>query len=208
MAESLFGAIPFIGGNVNWANVGYIATWTGVMILIAGVFFALFFLMLRSKRSMRTIELDQNTKRVRMFTGRIKKDGRKVEKYYAGKLRKWLARPQQKDLYIKGSKDLMFLMKDNNGLHHPLRLPTWKELVKFYNAVYNVDLTKVNPHPTQLHDVFFLPNPSEDLDWVTSQLKEADNEFKDTKWWQHPTVMILGAGVISFMIIVVTLIFR
>lgn len=206
---NIFEYIPFIGGSsggISGAAVLTIAVWTLIIIAICGGGLFFFFFLMNKKLSTKTYEIDHQTKKVRRFWGRIKKDKAGVEKYFSRKLKKFLPRPQQRDFYLEGNKDVLFFLKDNNGFHHSLRLPTWKEITKFYHLVYDVDLNKNNPHTTSLHDIFFLPNPHEDLNWLESQIGEADKEFKDTKWWQHPNIMVLGTAAICMIMFILTMI--
>lgn len=207
----IFDYIPFIGGgapSISRASLAMIGFWTIIILCVCGVCMFLFFLWLHHKLSTRAYEISMGTKRLRRYWGRIKKDKNLVWKYFCRKMGKDLPLPQQKDLYLEGKKDALMLLKDNNGFHHTLRLPTWKELVKFYSVVYGIDIVpKKNPTATNpLYDVFWLPNPHENLEWLATQCIESDKEFKDTKWWQHPTVLVLGTAFICAIMFIMTLV--
>lgn len=206
----IFDLIPFIGkggamSNIDWVAVGF---WTLVIIGLCATGFVLFFLILMRKTFTKTYEIDHQTHRVRRFLGRIKKNKDGVETYTARKLRKSLARPQQKDFFLEGRRDVLFFLKDNNGLHHTLRLPTWKELTKFYKVVYDKDIAPVsNPVNTNpLYDIFFLPNPHENLDWLADKCAESDKEYKDVKWWQHQNVMVIGTAAVCAIMFIMTIV--
>lgn len=207
---SMFSSIPFIGGTAGGSTLtGLISAMLILLLIIlfCAAVLVTFFVVLKKIRSTPVIEINQKTKRVRITRGEIKKDGKDgIFKLFIGKLKKKLRQPQQEDMFVKGKKDLIMLMKDNNGMHHTLRIPTWDELVKWHKVIYDKDITGTNPHPSALSDIYLLPNPHEDLQWLASQIAEADQEFKDLKWWQHPNVQILGTAFICFMMFVISLI--
>lgn len=212
----IFSLIPFVGrGGVgtNWVMVAF---WTFIILMICGGGMALFFILLWKKITTKTLEIDGETRRLRIFSGRIKKDKAGVEKYYARKLKKFLKRPQQRDFLLQGRRDVLMFLKDNNGLHHTLRVPTFEEIKEYYLKVKNVDISQEyilnekekeikNPY-YNVWEMFMLPNPHEDLNWLADQCAESDKEFKDTHWWQHPNIMVIGVAFICLIMVVMTLI--
>lgn len=207
--EGIFSYIPFIGGGgggigggTNW---GYIFIWTFIILMICGGGFTTFFLIFWQRLTTKTIEIDGETHRIRIFRGRIKKAKDGTEHYYARKLKKFLQRPQQKDFYLQGRRDVLFFLKDNNGLHHTLRVPAWEELKKYYQVTQGLNIEDTEDGK-KIKDIFFLPNPYEDLDWLANTCTEADKEFKDTHWWQHPNAMIIGTAMICMIMFIMTIV--
>jgi len=211
-------AIPFLsGGGGSGVNLIMIMLWILLIILFCASVLVFVFVLIYLKKSTPIIEIDFINKRIKKARGVLKidkKDG--VMKFFIRKFKKKLKRPQQEDYFVKGKKDMLFMMKDNNGMHHPLRLPTFKEIKNFYLVNHKVDITQPkikdeegnlieNPHYKN-YEIFFLPNPHEDLEWLANQCVEADKEFKDVHWWQHPNFMIIATAFICFMMFVVTMI--
>ena len=216
MAGGIFQFIPFVGGGGGGTNWGMIAFWTFIVLMVCEGGMTMFFILLWKKITTKTFEFDGETKRLRIFSGRIKKDKSGIEKYYARKLRKYLKRPQQKDFFLQGKRDVLMLMKDNNGLHHTLRMMNYAEVKEYYLKVKGVDIEQEyikdkegnetkNPH-YKVWEMFMLPNPHEDLNWLADTCAESDHEYKDTHWWQHPNIMVIGVAFICLIMVVMTLI--
>ena len=65
-----------------------------------------------------------------------------------------------------------------------------------------------NPY-FKYHEIYMMPNPHEDIEWLGKECNEANIEYKQNlKWWQSPTVMVIGVAFICFLMIVATLILR
>lgn len=201
---SLFESMPLIGGSVQSGVASNVLIWTFVIVCICITVFTLFFFLLHMSRTIPVIEIDYETKRIRQMRGVIKKDKSDgTMKLFIRKLKKTLKNPQRKDIFVKGKKDMLLLLKDNNGLHHTLRLPEWNELVKYYAKVKEKDIT-VKGLPE--NDIFFLPNPHEDLEWLSDECLDANQEFRSVGWMQSPVIMTIGTAFVCFMMVVMTLI--
>lgn len=198
-------------GFVSAAALGKLAVYFFMFLLVGAAITAFIIFVLVKKKSTKIVELNMVNKRVRTFTGRFKKPKGGVEKMWVSKLKRYLPKVQQKSVFIKGRQDCVVLLKDNNGLHHTARIPTWMQLKKWYKVVHGIDLEKDEKWKkvgTELKDVYLLPSPHEDLDWLAGQCVEAEKEFIAGHWWQSPTVAIIGTAFICFMMVTVTLIFR
>lgn len=122
---------------------------------------------------------------------------------------------QQEDIFLKGKKDVVVLLKDNNGLSHTLRIPSYPELKKWYSVVHDVNLDDIaklkrenaNPRQQQMLDlvgtVYLLPNPAEDREWMAQEHTEADKIFKG-QWWQSPVVMVIATVFLCVMMVIIT----
>jgi len=221
---NVFSMIPFMGGGGGGGTpLGTILIYTFFMIVICAGGLTLFFLILHMKRTTPIIEIDFVSRKLTTMRGMLKKDKKDgAVKLFVSKLKKALKRPQQQDFFLKRSKDLLMLLKDDNGLHHTLRLPKYEELKEYYLKVKGVDIEQPkisvkdeegnnieedNPYYKN-YEVFFLPNPHEDLEWLGNQIAEAEAEFKVVHWWQHPNFMVIGTAFICFMMIVMTMILK
>ena len=186
----LFGSFGgmFAGfANLNWMSI---MIWTLFFIALCGTILFVFFFILIKKREIPIIEIDLMNKRINpKIKGVLKKDNSNNIRLWLKGIKKFVEKPQQADYYFTKKKDSLLLLKDNNGLHHPLRIPSYEEMTKFY-AAQGMNIETDNPH---LKEIFLMPNPHEDLEWLANQCIEAHDEFKSQKWWQHPTVMVLGA---------------
>lgn len=201
------------GGFDIFILLGKYALWFIAFLFIAFVITAAVIMLLVKKKQIKVIEIDVN-KRIRIFNGRNKRKSRgsKIIQFWAGKIKRFLPMFQRRDVYVKNRQDTVILFKDNNGQYHPLRCPTWKQIKRWYQVVHGVDLEEKNEDGTykytdKVRSIYFAPTPHEDLDWLANQIVESDREFKDIAWWQHPSVLILGACAIAAFIQIINLVF-
>jgi hypothetical protein len=126
-------------------------------------------------------------------------------------------------MYYTGKRDSIILLKDNNGLHHTLRPLKKEELVWFFNNYKKIDITKeffevvdksgkrnkvVNPYFAH-YQIYAMPNPHEDLEFLGSQIEEANKEYhEDQPWYKSPVIMVIGTAFICFMMVLITLLLR
>ena len=200
--ESIFSAFGSGGGITTILMYGMYFL---IALIIGACIAAMVIMFLIKKSQTKIIDIDMVNKRMEIFTGREKKRKEGTRQFWAGKLKRFLPKFQQKDLFLKGKQNAVILLKDNNGLYHTARIPTWKEMKKWYDVMYNIDITK-GKDTERLRHIYLLPSPHEDLDWLANQCMEAEREFKADHWWQHPNVAYIATGFICFMMIVVTLI--
>lgn len=176
-------------------------------LLGVGFFIALFFFMLIKKRQTKIIEINQATKKIRVFNGSLKKRKSQPTRFWIGRLKKHLPEFQQKSLFHKNNQDLLILLKDNNGLHHTLRVPQYEDLRKWYMVTEGKDIaTEKNEEINRLNDIWFHPTPHEDIDWLANTVAEADKEFEVNRWWQSPTIAYAITGFICFLMLMGTIV--
>ncbi|MBW1784177.1 MAG: hypothetical protein JRL30_25985 [Deltaproteobacteria bacterium] len=205
--SDIFGFIP---SGVNLVKIaGYVA-WFFVFLLFCGAMVTLIIVLLVKSKQRKVIEINMLNKRMRIFNGRTKKKGKGIKAFFANKIGRYLPDFQQQSLYVKGRQDAVVLVKDNNGLYHTARVPTWKELKKWYMVQYEIDLESIEEKDkyARIRDIYLLPSPHEDLDWLSNQCIEADKEFQVNNWWNSPVVAYIATGFICFMMIVITILFR
>ena len=140
MADNLFSFIPFLGGgsNINW---GVVAIWTFLIISIMALIFVFVFIAIINKKTIKVIEIDFVSHRIKTYRARIKHHENKSKVLYLGKYKKNIPMPQQEDMYYKGKQDAIILWKDNNGLHHTQRMLKFEDLVQYFKNK-NIDITK------------------------------------------------------------------
>lgn len=127
-------------GGFNMMNIVWWIVWIIVLLIVGAVVTGLvIFFMIKSKEKM-IIELNQINRRFIQFSGRERKNKSGRLQLWMGKLKRFLPRLQQEDIFLKGKKDVVILLKDNNGLYHSLRIPNEDELKKWYKAVHGIDL--------------------------------------------------------------------
>lgn len=197
-----------LGGFSGFAGMSSIITyaiWILVFLLIAVCITVVVVMVMIKKNTKKIIEVNMQTKRLRFFNGRMKKKKGGINKFWAGKIKRSLPDFPQKTIYTKKNQDTVILLKDNNGLYHTARVPTYNELKVWYDAVYGIDL-ETNPKHEKLRNVFLLPTPHEDLDWLANQCLEAEKEFSADHWWQSPVIAYIGVGFICFIMFVATMI--
>lgn len=199
--------IPFIGDlGFGIGGIGNVLYYLGIGLLIfigtITVTFGVMFLF-RRLMSKQIIEISMNTHRIKKMNGRFKKNPMGTRMLYVPKLKKYLPRIQEEDFFPMGKRDVLILLKDNNRMHHTARLPTYKELIKFYELVYGINsLSEYKELDEVLKTIYLLPNPSENLDWLAGQCDEANKAFGDV-WWKHPNVMIIGCAFLGVMMVII-----
>jgi len=205
-----------IGGVINLSWMGgmlNIVLWSALIciavLILGGLIFWLVVIMTNNK----IVEVSSVTRKIKNFAGREKKNHNKqVMLWVGGGLRKWLPKLQQKDVFLSGKRETVFLMKDNNGLHHTLRLPNEDELRLWYYNVYGIEVDKLKDKPNlneiekkvmkEFDTLFWLPNPSEDVNWLKQQVIEAKSTFA-TGLLKHPMMVWLGTlALLVFMTII------
>lgn len=192
-------------GLPSMSNVFIIMIWLFAFLVVGILIFATIFLTLFKKNLKKVVEINMVNKRLRIFHGRLKKKSKGNKLFWSYKIGRFLPNFQQKSVFVKGKQDTIILVKDNNGLYHTARLPTYKELRKWYRIVHNKNLDNMK-EGDKITDMYLLPSPHEDLDFLADQCVEADKEFKVEKWWQSPTVAYIATGFICMMMIVMSLI--
>jgi hypothetical protein len=142
-----------------------------------------------------------------------------VNKLWISKYKKFIDKFQQDEVFYSKGRENVILIKDINGLHHPLKILSLSEVADFYKKCKDIDITSEfikdengvnveNPN-YKYHQVYAMPNPSEDLNWLSTECINAATEFKaETEWWQHPYFIYAVTGFICFLMITITLIFR
>lgn len=219
--------IPFLSGlgSINAMNIVMYLFWIFLILMVVGAGFGIFiFFMIRAK-SITIFEVDLISRRIKKYLARIVVDKKtKAQKLWIKKYKKFIDRPQQEDMVYLGKRDGMILIKDNNGLHHTLKMLTQEELVKFYKDIKNIDIVSefvqqddgkgnqvsVENEWHKFFQIYAMPNPNEDLDWLGNEISGADTEYKkEVIWWQHPSVMVIGTAFIcAIMFIVTTIIIK
>ena len=205
MAEGIFAGLSNYTGLISIAKYFFYFL---IAVIISGGIVLLFIWIMSQLKSKKIIELNLVNRKIRFMRGVIRnKSGTKM--MWVGKIRKYIPAIQEEDTYIKGKKDVILLVKDNNGLHHAARLPSYEEITQWYKSVYGIDVSKKNEEYARIqkdiHLIYGIPNPNEDLQWLTGQIAEAKTEFGGA-WWQSPTVMIMGTAALCVFMVIVTLI--
>jgi len=199
---NMFG--PLSGWGSGLGNVLTYAFWFLVFLVIAATITTMVVLFIAKKTQRKIIEINMMNKRVRIFSGRDKKNKvNGIKQFWVGKFKRFLPEFQQKSVFVKGKQDVLFLLTDNNGMHHSARIPSYEDLRRWYMITEGVDIATSKEHKA-LEPIYFLPAPHEDLDWLAGQCVESEKEFSVNHWWQSPTVAYIATGFICFMIIIVT----
>jgi len=207
MAGILSGFSGF--GGIGSALIKYGALF-GIMLLIGLAIGATVIIIVLRKRRIKIFEVTHEHRLQLQFAVLKKRKGNNIQQFYLSKDKRFLPQFQQKDIFYTKKNDNLFLLKDNNGLYHSLRVPTYKQIKKWYEVVYGIDLDNVEtetPMTQGLKNIYLLPNPHENLDWLADQVVESNMEFKDLEWWQHPNIMIAMSVAGAVMIQIVNLIF-
>lgn len=192
--------------SFNIGNAGIYALWLFIFLVVAFVVAVMVVVVMVKKSQKKLVIIDMQNRRLDITNGRTKKTKQGVKQFWGGnKLKRFLPQFQSKDTFTKGKQDAIILLKDNNGLIHTARIPTWKELKKWYEAVYGIDITDSEKH-SKLRNIYLLPSPHEDVNWFANECTQADKEFSITSWWSSPTVAYIATGFICLMMIVMTMI--
>jgi uncharacterized membrane protein len=181
-----------------------------VFLVIAFSITAIVLMLLFKLKQTKIIEITP-TRRLSIYSGRYKKrKGSDIKQFFSRKLGRFMPQFQETDKYAKGKQDALILYKDNNGMHNSLRVPTWKQIKRWYDVQYGIDLDdteKLSTHQSLIRSIYFEPTPHESLDWLATQVTEAEKEYKDLSWWQHPNFMIAASVAGAAMIQIVNLVF-
>lgn len=223
----------FTGMKQVGVYIGYGIIFLICMLVLAAL---ILWLVVKSKDKM-IIELDLVTKRFKKLSGRERKMKSGKRHIWVSKYKKFIPQIQAEDMYLQGKKDVILLIKDNNGLHHTARLPNMEELADWYKKAYEIDINDIQQEAQELNDapketifdkiknkfqknsvveekkklakilntIYLMPNPAEDLDWLSAQAIEADREFSP-EWWKSPVVMVIGTVALCIFLVIITLI--
>src|SRR3990167_8881994 len=115
------------GGFSGFQNIAQWGVWLGyfvLFVLCAGIITAVVVFIAVKAKEKTIIEINGDNKRMKTMAGRERKNSAGRMQLWIGKYKKFLPKLQERDVYIQGKKDVVLLLKDNNGLHHTLRIPT------------------------------------------------------------------------------------
>jgi len=132
------------GGFQGFGNVMEILKWVlyigGALVVCVILVGAVILIIIKTKER-KIIEINIVNRKMKIFAGRERKNKGGRLQTWIGKLKKWLPRLQEEDIFLEnGKKETILLLKDNNGMHHSLRPPTLEELKKWYKVVHNIDI--------------------------------------------------------------------
>lgn len=182
--------------------IGYFLLYLLIAAIVTGL--TLFIVVQMTK--LRVIEINLVNRRIKYMTGRYKKNKAGIRMLYIAKLKKFIPKIQEKDIFTKNRNDIILLIKDNNGLHHTARVPTYKDIRKWYKVTHGIDDIKTNNTVyNKIKSVYLLPNPAENLDWLANQISEADTEYSQP-WYKSPTVMVIGTAAICCFTVIITIV--
>lgn len=202
----------------NYAAFSTLGKWIMYIVLgvvIAAILVVAFIALMVHLRKKIVVEFGMVTRRFEQYSAGLRKNQSGRRQLYINKLGKFMPQIQQEDIFLKGKKDVVVLLKDNNGLSHTLRIPSYPELKKWYSVVHDVNLDDIaklkrenaNPRQQQMLDlvgtVYLLPNPAEDREWMAQEHTVADKIFKG-QWWQSPVVMVIATVFLCVMMVIIT----
>lgn len=210
--------VDIAGGFVGFAQIKlwlYYISLFGVMLLAGLLIAGLVIWLLVQLKKKQVYEINMINRRIRIYAGREKKAHGGIKNFFARKLGRFIPLVQERYKWLKKNKEIIPLLKDNNGMLHTLKIPTLKEIKKWYAVQYNIDLNdkdlnnkikEKQKNWDEIRAIYLLPNPHENLEWLGNQCVEADSEFKWQHWWQSPTVMIMGTAFICCIMFIVSMI--
>lgn len=213
--------------------VKYIAWFGGLLIFCLGITALILWVLVLSKQK-KIVVLDMVTRRCEFINGKLKKNKSHQKQLYIPKYKKFLPMVQQEDVFTKGKRDVIVLLRDNNRLYHTARLPNMEELIGWYKSVDGFDLdkkvkeiqskktveekrtimdklkdsikgVKIKDALNVLSTVFLMPNPAEDLEWLADEQNEANKSFK-TGILKHPLLVWISTIAICSFTFIVTIV--
>jgi hypothetical protein len=232
-------ASEIFSGFSGFANVGKFAVYLGYgivgLIVCLVITFAIVMLVAKSKECQIYV-LDLVTRKFTMMSGREKKTRSGKRHIYIGRLKRFLPQIQSEDKYLRGKKEVILLIKDNNGLYHTARLPAIDEVRLWAKVMYNEDVKAMADAPAEqditkfkeskdnlikdlknrkddprilkvLNTIYLTPNPAEDLDWLAGQAIEAEHSFP-TEWWKNPIVLTGATIAMCIFLVIITMIIQ
>lgn len=207
----IFGGIAQQAGT--WLSYGkYLAWFILFMIVVGLITTAIIYLIWKSKQ-IKVININQSNRRIKILEAiNKKKKDTKIKQLWVSGVKRFLPQVQSDDIHLQGKKDVMFLMTDKNGLCHTLRIPNYEELKLWYKNVHNIDLEKKDEQgklivkDEDLKNIYFLPNPHENLDWLANEIAESDKVFGIDVWWKSPTFLMIATLFICFLTFIISLI--
>jgi hypothetical protein len=193
---------------LNWGNMVTLAIWGFAALVVLGCAIGGVFYFILMQKTVPGIVIDFN-RRIQRFNGRYKKDSSKIEQFWMGRFRKFVPKLSTDDTLINGKQDFVVMLKDHNGLHHILRVPTYEELKKWYKVVHDIDITdtKVISNSQDgkvvkqnlIKEVYFAPNPHETIEWLADKCVESNEEFRTQEWFKHPNVIMFATLLICMI---------
>jgi len=204
--ESILGGFS---GLANVAQIGSMILWIGFFLIIAIAIGGLALLLMVKLSEVPVYEIDLVTRRFRKLRSRLKKHGSGRRYPYLPKYKKFLPNIQQEDKLLCGKKDTILLIKDNNGLHHTARLPSFDEFLEHYDVGDMNEFDMNNPKKSKwIHifkTIYLQPNPSEDLEWLAQEVSDSKKEFM-TAWWKSPAFVWIGTLSLCAVTFIITII--
>lgn len=228
MAASLGSMLPNFGG------VGAIVLW-GLLALVIGLILggAVYLMIIKSARK-KIIEINLVTRRITNLVAVEKRNRSHKKQLYIPKFKKFIPNIQQDDLYNQGGKDVVILVKDNNGLHHTARLPTIHELLNVYKKIYGIDLTDVVEEIKKsesseekqvvfnrlksrvkgaeykkaldlIGTIYLLPNPLENIEWLADEQNQAVQTFSPGLL-NKPIVLFVSTMLVCGIVFVISMV--
>jgi len=212
---SVFGSSTSALSKVNWANVliyGFVA------LLVVLALAALIFFLVYKKRFIKVYEFDLVSHRVKEYSARIVKDKASgSERLWIGRYKRFVPRPSQENMFYKANKDALILVRENNGMLHTLRICNKEELIEIFDKLKGIDITQEfvigedgqkteNPY-FKLFQIYSMPSPHEDLDWLGSEIEHSKKEYANNEaWWKNPNVMMIGTAAVCAIMFIMTLV--
>jgi len=209
MADGIFSSMAGSFGAIT--TILKYAAYFFIGLIVAGIITLIVLFIVIKLKSTKIIEVNMTNRKVQIMTGRFRRNRQGIKMLWVGKLKKFIPKVQQDDVFLFNKTECIILVKDNNAMHHTARVPNYDEILEWYKAVYDVNLEKdiksseFRKIQKDIATVYLTPNPSEDLDWLANQVMDANKEFAQA-WWQSPTVAILGTVFICAFVFIITLI--
>ena len=210
MADDIFGGLTGIFGGIGqFKNVLVIIGFVLIYLMVAGIILWIIISIHKKASALKLFEFNQSTRQIRILESSMKKMKSGYNQIYIPKYKKHIPSVAEEYKFLQGAKGVACLMKDKVGLLHNLKLPEYEDIVKWYKSVHNLDISKsfesLLPAEKEAFEkantVFFLPNPSEDLNWLADKCVEADKTYM-ASFWKSPVFiwgMTLAACLITFL---------
>lgn len=224
----------FFGGG-NWAATAQLVLWGAVAIFIGLLLGGILYFVIIKSAQKRIIEINIANGRMKFLTASEKRNrSHKKQLFIGSKINKFVPNVQQEDIYLQGQKENIILLKDNNGLHHTLRIPrTQEELANWYKAQgidVEEELNRIKEADTPekklnlidkikdmsmgikrkgvLHTIshiYLLPNPLENLEWLADEQNQSTQLF-GTGLMKNPMLVLFGTFFLCGMIFIISLV--
>ena len=224
-----------LGGMLpDFSGILVILMYAGIALIIGLILGGALYLFIIKANQKKVYEINMITKKVIPMAAVEKRNRSKKKQLFIPKIKRFLPNTQQEDIFLQGGKDTVFLLKDNNGLYHSLRLPTMDQYMKWLKDIEGIDITEkvkeiegaeTEDQKMKIFDkiklelkgiktqkaldvigtIYLMPNPMENIEWLADEQNQSLLVF-GSGLLRHPALLFVGTMMVSGLIFILSLV--